>query len=114
MISTLTEEPHEGGAYRVFARRTISRNKKAFFIVPYRGGHRGRDRKDDLSTMNFSVRKEGLRILSNITGGREGVNLKRLLAAMKSQGGDGQAAYPPGVVGMERGREKGTGDRDSS
>jgi hypothetical protein len=49
MTSTLTEEAHEGGAYRVFARRTISRNKKAFFIVPYRGGHRGRDRKDDLA-----------------------------------------------------------------
>ena len=26
--------------------------------------------------------------------------------------GDAQAAYPPGVVGMERGQEKGTGGRD--
>jgi hypothetical protein len=26
--------------------------------------------------------------------------------------GDAQAAYPPGVVGMESGQEKGTGGRD--
>jgi len=26
--------------------------------------------------------------------------------------GDGQAAYPPGVVGMERDQEKGTGGLD--
>jgi len=26
--------------------------------------------------------------------------------------GDGQAAYPPGVMGMERGEEKGTGGHD--
>jgi hypothetical protein len=26
--------------------------------------------------------------------------------------GDGQAAYPPGVVGMESGQEKGTGGLD--
>ena len=71
----------------------MSRNKKAFFIVPHRGGHRARDREDDLSTMDFSVRKEGLRILSNITGGREGVNLKRLLPAMKSQGVMGRRAF---------------------
>jgi len=28
---------------------------------------------------------------------------------MKSQGGDGQAAYPPRVVGMEREQDKGAG-----
>jgi hypothetical protein len=79
MTSTLTEEAHEGGAYRVFARRAISRNKKTFFIVPYRGGHRGRDRKDDLSTTYFFVRKEGLGIWRNIIDGLRRVNLKGLL-----------------------------------
>jgi hypothetical protein len=79
MTSTLTVEAHERGAYRVFARRTISRNKKAFFIVPHRGGHRARDREDDLSTMYFFVRKEGLGIWKNIINALSRVNLKRLL-----------------------------------
>jgi hypothetical protein len=30
----------------------------------------------------------------------------------EESGGDGQAAYPPGVVGTERGQDKGTGGRD--
>jgi hypothetical protein len=54
--------------------------------------------------MDFSIRKEGLRILSNITGGLEGVNLKRVLAAMKSQGMMGRRPIRPGLRGWREAR----------
>jgi hypothetical protein len=35
-----------------------------------------------------------------------------MIFSNEESGGDAQAGYPPGVVGMERGQEKGTGGRD--
>jgi len=80
MTSTLTVEAHERGAYRVFARRTMSRNKKAFFIVPHRGGHRARDREDDLRTMYFFVRKVGTRDMEEYNKRLEPCQLEEVIA----------------------------------
>jgi hypothetical protein len=76
MTSTLTVAAHEGRAHSVVKRRRISRNKNAFFIVPYRGVHRGQHRKDGLSLVDPFVREEGLDTTDNIVRGVCRVNLE--------------------------------------
>ena len=72
----MTVAAHEGRANSVFKRRRISRNKNAFFIVPYRGVHRGHHRKDGLSLVDPFVREEELDTIDNIVRGVCRVNLE--------------------------------------
>ena len=72
----MTLAAHEGKAHRVVATRRIRRNEKDFFIVPYRGGHKRRDRKYDFRLVDSLFRKEGLETKRNIVGAIFRVNLE--------------------------------------